>query len=355
MAAFYPLVVEEVRQETDDCVSVSFRLPAELREVFRFQPGQHLGIRKTIGGEELRRTYSLCTDPVSGVLRVAIKKVPGGRFSTFANEDLQAGDTLEVMAPAGRFGINIDPGRRRHLVAFAAGSGITPIMSIMRSVLAHEPGSHFTLFYGNSRLDSIIFREALESLKNQYLDRLSIYHLLSRQEQDIPLFNGRINKEKADRLIDGLLDLEAVDEVFLCGPFGMVEAVRDSLLERGMPEARIHLELFAPAGEQAARPRARPAQSFEGGTIRIILDGQQFSVPITDRDATILDLAHRAGIDLPYACKGGVCSTCRAHLEKGAVDMPVNYALENDELAADYILTCQSYPLTENLRVNFDA
>mgnify|MGYP000128898090 CR=1 FL=1 len=358
MPKFHPLKVREVRNETDECVSVAFEVPEALKEEYQFLPGQYLTLKADIKGEEVRRSYSICTSPAEAELRVAVKKVPDGRFSTFANEQLQPGDELEVMTPMGRFHTQLDPAHQKDYVAFAAGSGITPIMSIMKSVLQQEPESTFTLFYGNRVVDSIIFREQIEALKNEYMGRLRLFHVLSREKLGSPLLSGRIDAAKCEQFYDKLIDPAEVDDFFLCGPQPMIEAIRETLMERGVDRKKIHFELFNTGNGKASATPSKPAKEklpeIEA-MVEIKLDGNSFEFPLSSHADTILDGALKAGADLPYACKGGVCSTCRARLVSGEVEMDVNYALEEDELEAGFILTCQAHPKTDKVSVDFDV
>lgn len=349
---FHPLKVAEVRRETADAISLRFEVPAELAEEYRFIPGQHLTVRASVDGESLRRSYSICSAPGDGELRVAIKKVPGGRFSTWANGGIKAGDTIEVMTPKGRFCAEVDPAARRHYVAFAAGAGITPIISMIRSTLKAEPGSRFTLVYGNRRQNSVIFSEALEDLKDRYLTRFTLYHVFSREEQDVPLFNGRLDRARVLAFLDTLIPAETIDAAFICGPGGMIDEVRDGLLAGGVPDERVHLERFGVPGtapvhhvEPGDAPQAR---------VTIIADGVKRDVEFRAQDPSILDVALRAGLDLPYACKGGVCCTCRAKVVEGKVRMDKNYTLEKSDVDAGYVLTCQAHPLTEKVVISYD-
>ncbi len=353
---FYSLKVKELQRETDDCVSVALEVPAGLEDTYAFTPGQYLTFRTHLNGEEVRRSYSICAGPADGELRVAVKKVPGGQFSTFANEGLQPGHELEVMAPMGKFTVTTDAATPKHYVAFAAGSGITPILSIMKAVLTLELDSQFTLFYGNRSSDSVIFREQLEGLKNKYLGRLSLHHILSRELTGSPLFSGRIDAEKCGRFCDLLLDVKEVDQFLLCGPYTMIEQVSATLQERGVPKEKIRYELFVAPGE-AQREAVRPAADEPEvvATIRLTQDGKSFEFPLNSQGQTILEAALAAGADLPFACKGGVCSTCRARLTDGEVRMDVNYALEPDEVAAGYILTCQSHPRSSFVAIDYDG
>lgn len=349
---FHSLKVAEVRRETADAISLRFEVPAELAEEYRFIPGQHLTVRASVDGESLRRSYSICSAPDDGELRVAIKKVPGGRFSTWANGGIKAGDTVEVMTPKGRFCAELDPAARRHYVAFAAGAGITPIISMIRSTLKAEPGSRFTLVYGNRRQNSVIFSEALEDLKDRYLTRFTLYHVFSREEQDVALFNGRLDRARVLAFLDTLIPAETIDAAFICGPGGMIDEVRDGLLAGGVPDERVHLERFGVPGsapvhhvEPGDAPQAR---------VTIIADGVKRDVEFRAQDPSILDVALRAGMDLPYACKGGVCCTCRAKVIEGKVRMDKNYTLEKADVDAGYVLTCQAHPLTEKVVISYD-
>lgn len=355
---FYPLTVADVREETTDCVSVAFAVPDELKEAFAFVPGQYLTIRAAIGGEEARRSYSICAAPHEHDLRVAIKKVPGGRFSTWANETLKKGDVLEVMPPTGRFSPrSAMPGR--HYLAYAAGSGITPVFAILKHVLATDPTARFTLIYGNKNRQSIIFREAVEGLKNKYLSRLRVHHILSREVMDVPLFYGRIDAARCRDISSQLVDVRRVDEAFVCGPEDMILAVREELIAQGMKAEAVHMELFASPDQ----PKAQHQQWTEEHTedtgpksrVSVRLDGVTFDLDLAYNGQNILDAALAAGADLPYACKGGVCATCRARVTEGEATMEVNYSLEADEVRKGFILTCQSHPKTARVVVDFDA
>lgn len=357
MPKFHTLTVKDIRRETGDCVSIAFDVPDGLREEYQFLAGQYLTLRTELNGEDLRRSYSICSSPLDGELRVAIKQIPGGKFSSFANAGLQPGQALQVMTPMGNFHTPLDPAKAKHYVAFAAGSGITPVISLLKTVLRAEPKSAFTLFYGNRTTDSIIFREELEGLKNTYLHRLTLHHILSREDQGSDLLSGRIDAAKCARIFSRLIDPADVDEYFLCGPETMIHSVREYLEAAGVERKHIHFELFttglspehrqktAWAGAGAAS-RAQVAIRLDGNTFRFEMDG--------GRD-TILEAALRAGADLPFACKGGVCCTCRAKLLEGEAEMEVNYALEPDELEAGYILTCQAHPKSPEVFVDFDS
>lgn len=349
---FHPLKVAEVRRETADAISVRFAVPAELAADYRFIPGQHLTIRTAVDGESLRRSYSICSAVDDGELRVVIKRVPGGRFSGWAVAGIQVGDVIEVMTPKGRFHANADPSARRHYVAFAAGVGITPIISMIRSTLKAEPGSRFTLVYGNRRQSSVIFSEALEDLKDRYLTRFTLYHVFSREAQDVALFNGRLDRERVLAFLDTLIAADSIDAAFICGPGGMIDAVRDGLLAAGVVAERVHLERFGV-------PVSAPVHHVEPGDaaqarVTIIADGLRREVEFRADDPSILDAALRAGMDLPYACKGGVCCSCRAKVVEGEVRMDKNYALEQSDVDAGYVLTCQAHPLTEKVLISYD-
>jgi ring-1,2-phenylacetyl-CoA epoxidase subunit PaaE len=356
MPKFHPLKIRDIRRETGDCVSISFDVPAKLKNEYAFEPGQHLTLRKQLDGEEIRRSYSVCTSLAEGDLRVAVKKVEGGRFSTFANEKLKVGETLDVMTPMGSFTTKLAPGQARHYVAFAAGSGITPVISILKTALEKEPHSCFTLFYANQRTGSIIFMEHLDALKSKYMERLSIHHILTQEDPGTELLHGRIDERKCGLLCKAFLDMTDVDEFFLCGPEEMIKNIKGALAQMGVDAGKIHSELFA-AGIKSQTgavakwtPPARPVLS----EITITSDGKTFTFAHTSSGLPILDTAQKAGADLPYACKGGVCCTCKAKVLEGAVDMEVNYGLEPEQLAAGYVLTCQSHPKTSRVVLSFD-
>jgi ring-1,2-phenylacetyl-CoA epoxidase subunit PaaE len=354
---FESLTIRDVRKETPDCVSIAFDIPEHLRSAFRFTQGQNITVRTTLGGTEIRRSYSICSAPGEGELRIAIKQVPLGLFSTHANEALKMGDRLEVLPPSGRFFTPLDPTQHKQYVAFAAGSGITPILSIIKTTLDTEPHSQFTLVYGNKGRGSILFKEALEGLKNLHMERFRVIHILSRERTDIPLFQGRIDARKCAQLASSLIRLEETDEFFLCGPEAMIFDVRDFLGKQGIPERKIHFELFTTPGQSAgvAAPAAAATASGLQSQVTVKLDGLSFTFDLGYGGASILDAALSEGADLPFACKGGVCCTCRAKLVSGTVDMDANYALEPDELAAGYILTCQAHPRTPEVVVDFDT
>jgi ring-1,2-phenylacetyl-CoA epoxidase subunit PaaE len=348
---FHRLRIKEVRRETPECVSLAFDVPAELASEYRFVQGQHLNLRATLDGEEVRRSYSICSGVDDSELRVAIKKVPGGRFSVWANERLAAGEAIDVMTPEGRFFTPLDAARPRHYVAFAAGSGITPVLSLARSTLAREPGSRFTLVYGNRRLASTMFHEALWELKDRYLARFEIYNVFSREEQEVELFNGRIDAAKARAFLEALIPVDGIDEAFVCGPASMIDEVEGALVAAGVPRSHVHVERFGVPG--AAVAAVDDAEAAEA-RVTLVIDGVRREIDFHRGQHSILDAGRAAGIDLPFSCKGGMCSTCRARLLEGEVKMAKNYALEPHEVAAGFVLTCQSYPLTERVVISFD-
>lgn len=355
---FHTLTVKDVRRETEDCVSIAFDIPEELLDLFSFQQGQNITIRRSIDGEDLRRNYSICTSPYEKELRVAIKAMPYGKFSNWANQELKIGDTLEVMPPTGRFHTRLDPSSKKKYLAFAAGSGITPLMSIIKTTLQTEPQSSFTLIYGNRNRRSIIFRDELENLKNKFMQRFQLIHILSREEPESVLNFGRIDEKKCDELCGHLIRLDQYQEVFLCGPEQMIGQVRQYLEHAGFPEEHIHFELFT-TPQQSPRANGSGLTDQAGdlrkqSRIQVKIDGIVTGFDLPVQGDTILNAALRHGADLPFACKGGVCATCKARLVEGRVEMDVNYALEKDEVAAGFILTCQSHPVTDHVYVDFD-
>jgi ring-1,2-phenylacetyl-CoA epoxidase subunit PaaE len=344
---FHRLAVSDLRRESSDAVSLTFAIPQELAGDYSFAPGQYLTLRTTMDGEEVRRSYSICSGPDDGELRIAVKKVDGGAFSNWAADELKAGDQLDVMTPTGRFGIAHAPDQSRVYVGFAAGSGITPILSIVKGVLAREPNSRFFLFYGNRSTGGMLFREALEELKDRFMQRLSVFHVISGEEQDIPILHGRLDGEKVRVLLRSLVPASSVDHVFICGPAGMSEDIEATCRDIGIADDRIHVERFV--SEFGGRPRPRAAVQVTAprkAMASLIIDGKRRDVPVAEEES-ILDAALRAGMDLPFACKGGMCSTCRAKLVEGDARMEVNYSLEPWELNAGFILTCQARPVSD--------
>ena len=355
MSSFHALTIGQLTKETEDCVSLAFDVPEDKKALFRYQPGQHITLRKVIEGADVRRSYSICTSPKERKLKVAIKKVAGGAFSTYANETLRAGDTLEAMPPSGSFHPKLSPRQTKSYVGFAAGSGITPILSILKSALDTELHSQFTLVYANKKAETIIFREEIEGLKNKYIERLSVFNVLSQAHQENPLFAGRMDEDKVMAFSKSLIDVAHTDEFFICGPEPMMLSVRSALLGINVSPACIHVELFtSPVGKLGGN-EVRPSTPREKvkSSITVLQDGEQTRFDYNS-EGTLLDVAAQQGLDMPYACKGGVCATCKAKLLAGKVDMEVNYALEPDEIEKGFILTCQSYPATAAVTLSFD-
>lgn len=355
---FHSLKVKEINKETEDCVSVSFEIPEELKKDFKYKQGQSLTMRTSIHNAEVRRTYSLCSSPLENKWRVAIKKVEGGLFSSFANSDLKVGDSLDVMQPVGKFYVELNPAVKRNYLAFAAGSGITPIISIIKTTLQTEPESTFTLVYGNKSRSSIIFFEELEGLKNKYLQRFNLINILSRERTDATLNFGKINTDKLNEL-SKLIDFRSIDESFICGPEEMIFCVKDFLEAKGIDKKKIHFELFTTPGQVKKREVGKQESKSDSGPkskITIKLDGRSFDFDLSlTSDTSILDAALKEGADLPFACKGGVCCTCKARILEGKVAMDVHWGLEDEEVEQGYILTCQSHPKTEKVVVDFDV
>ena len=358
-AHFHQLRVNDVRRETAGCISIAFEIPPGLQKEFSFTQGQNITIKANIGGEEIRRSYSICSSPTEGELRIAIKKVPGGRFSSWAHQSVAKGSLLSVLPPAGKFYTRLHPANTKHYIAFAAGSGITPLLSIIKTTLATEPGSHVTLVYGNKNRASIIFKEALEALKNRYFSRFSVHHILSREKTDSPFNHGRIDNEKCEYVFRHLVNIQHQDAFFLCGPATMIFAVQHFLKEKGVESNKIHFELFTTPEQSNTAVTATSlaedtAAAAKNSRVTIQADGISIDFDLPFYGPSILNAALSMGADLPFACKGGVCATCRAKLIKGEVVMDNNYALEPEELANGYILTCQSHPRTDQLIIDFD-
>jgi len=354
---FHPLKVKEVKKETEDCVSVSFEIPENLKRDFAFKQGQSLTMRTTINKEEVRRTYSICSSPLDNEWKVAIKKVEGGLFSTFANAELKKGDVLEVMEPVGKFYSALNSANKKNYLGFAAGSGITPLLSIINTTLRTEPGSTFTLVYGNKSRSSIIFFEELEGLKNKYLQQFNFINILSRERTEAAINFGRIDSEKLNELAK-LINYNSFDEAFICGPEEMIFCVKDHLQQKGIGEKNIHFELFTTSGQKIQSTRHKAQDAEESGPkskITVKVDGRSFDFSLAlNCETTILDAALKQGADLPYACKGGMCCTCKAKLMEGEVEMDVHWGLEQEEIEKGFILTCQSHPKTEKVVVDFD-
>lgn len=357
MSQFHPLKVSSIERTTRDAVVVAFDVPEELKEKFHFRPGQYLNVRTHIDGEELRRSYSICAAPHDSLLRVAVKRVFDGAFSNWANTELQLGDTVDVMPPDGNFTVDFDPNVQRGYAAFAVGSGITPILSLVKTALDTEPDSTFTLFYANRASSSIMFREEIEDLKNRYMQRFSVVYIMSRELQDVDLFNGRLDAEKVDQLLNVWLPVQNIDYAFVCGPHDMTEQVVSTLKAKGLTKEQIKFELFgAPKGPRttAAGEAPRRAPGAEECHLTIVQDGFTRELTIAKNNLSILDAAMEQGIELPYSCKGGVCSTCRCKVVEGEVDMDANFALEDYEVNMGFVLSCQSFPVTDKVVIDFD-
>ena len=353
---FHPLRVRSVQPDTDEAVIVSFDVPDEVADEFRFTHGQHLTVRQELQGVEHRRSYSICAGTADGELRVGVRKVPGGVFSTWINEHLKAGDTLQVMAPEGRFFVPLAPTEARHYLGIAGGSGITPILSIMKTVLAAEPRSRFTLIYANRRQRSTMFMEEIEDLKNRYLTRLVLHLVFSQEQMDVPLNSGRLDRAKLAEFVGPLIDPASIDHAFVCGPHGFNDEAEAALQAAGLPPEHIHIERFGipvPAGSAPARQEVREGDAAQA-RITIVRDGLSRDIDYRSEHGNILDAAADAGLEVPFSCKSGVCCTCRAKLLDGEVRMERNFALEKHEVAAGFVLTCQSHPLTERVVLSFD-
>ncbi|VWX55713.1 subunit of the phenylacetly-CoA oxygenase/reductase [Burkholderiales bacterium 8X] len=375
---FHPLTVRRIEPDTAEAVIVTFEVPEALREVFGFTQGQYLTLRTQIDGQDLRRSYSICAGVDDGELRVGVRKVRDGVFSNWINSQLQPGDSLQVMAPQGRFFVPIDAAAHRHHVGIAGGSGITPVLSIMKTVLSREPHSRFTLIYGNRALKSTMFKEELEDLKNRYMTRLALQHVFSGEQTDLPINSGVMNRDKIAEFLGGLVPAEGIDHVYICGPFQMNDEAEAALRAAGVPEERIHIERFGVA--QASAGMAAEAAARQGGTgadgtpaggfgavvheplpgdaeearITIVRDGLRREIPFSRGQPSILDAASAAGLEVPYSCTSGVCGTCRAKLLEGEVRMERNFALDKNEVAAGFVLTCQAHPLSERVLLSFD-
>ena len=354
---FHRLAIADIRRETADSVSIAFAIPAALRDAYRFQHGQNVTLRMTLDGEEVRRCYSICSGLDEGELRIAVKKQEGGVFSGFANDTIAPGDAIEVMTPSGNFTTALDAAAARVYLGIAAGSGITPLLSIITTVLAREPMSRFFLLYGNRTTQSIMFREALEQLKDRFLDRLSVTHVLSREAQDVAALSGRIDAAKIALFLRGIVPAASIDHAFICGPAALLDAAERTLAALGVPPERVHVERFTIDGAPAPRrppPRADAALAPRAvAAAEALIDGIRHRFPV-GADQSIIEAAEAAGLELPYSCRGGMCCTCRARLVEGKVAMEVNYSLERWELEAGYVLTCQSRPTTPKVVLDYD-
>lgn len=358
MSKFHSIKIKDIRRETSDCVSIAFDISDELKSAFGYKQGQYLTLKLNIDGEELRRSYSACSSPVADEdLRIAIKKVENGKVSSYLNNGISVGETIEVMEPMGNFTVEMPTAKPQHYVAFAAGSGITPVLSLLKTALISHPENRFTLFYGNKSTDDIIFRQELNDLVVKYEERLQIHHVLSRQKTTDNLFYGRISPEKCLDLMTRFNEIQMADAYFLCGPFDMTMGLKSKLIEFGIDKDKIHFELFTT--DTKTEDEAPPAELGTNETITdakvtIILDGEETEITVSPNE-TILDAALDDGLDAPYACTGGSCCTCRAKRLEGEVEMEVNYALTDSEVEEGYILTCQSHPTTPTVTVDYDA
>ncbi len=350
---FHKLTIKDIKHETPECVSISFDIPEDVQKEFQFTQGQNITIKTDL--DETRRSYSICSSPLDNELRVAVKKIKNGVFSTFANEKLKKGDALEVMPPTGTFFTQTDPANKKEYVFFAAGSGITPIISIIKTILKKEPHSSVTLVYGNKNVASIIFREELEALKDKHLENFRMYHILSREKTDSEFNNGRIDVDKCNHL-SRLIDFNKVDDFFICGPEQMIFTVKDFLHGWGIDSKQIHFELFTtPTRQNTKIYTAVKEPEADGSEVTVTLDGRSFNFNLDYNGNTILDAVLAEGADAPFACKGGVCCTCKAKLLEGEVEMESNYGLEKSEVKAGYILTCQSHPRSKKIVIDYDA
>lgn len=355
---FHELRVRAVQPDTTEAVVVSFEVPEALRPVFGFTQGQYLTLRKEIAGQDLRRSYSICAGVDDGELRVGVRKVRGGVFSNWINEELKPGDTLQVMAPQGRFFVPLEPQARRHHLGIAGGSGITPILSIMKTVLAREPASRFTLIYGNRKLRSTMFKEELDDLKDKYMSRLVVHHVFSDEHTESDIYMGMVNRAKIAEFLQALVPAASIDHAYVCGPFEMNDEAEAALLAGGVLEDRIHIERFGIAQQATGQVGAILHQAQPGDAARarvtIIRDGLQREIAFSREQPSILDAASAAGLEVPFSCTSGVCGTCRAKLVEGQVRMERNFALDKKEVAAGYVLTCQAHPVTERVVLSFD-
>ncbi|WP_178990010.1 FAD-binding oxidoreductase [Winogradskyella schleiferi] len=357
MAEFHKLKVADIYKETEDTSVITFNVPSELQNEFKFRQGQHLTLKADINGEDVRRSYSLCSSPNENEWKVAVKLIPDGKFSSYVNNELKTNDDIEVMSPSGTFGVEVNAEKAKNYLFFAAGSGITPVLSMVKAHLQGEPNSTCKLFYVNKTAKSIIFKEELEQLRNTYFGRLEIYYFLTKERRDIELFNGRFDDDKMKVLTKTFIDIPDTSEVFLCGPEKMINYVSSYLIEAGLPKELVHFELFVKglSDEDIKRAERLAQQNVEGTKITIVDGGKEFSFTMTKEYDNILDAALGAGADLPFACKGGVCSTCKCEVKEGAVEMKINYALDEKEVSQNLVLSCQSVPTSDKVVVDFDV
>lgn len=357
MADFYQIKVADIYKETKDTLVVTLEIPKEIQDDFKFHQGQHLTFKKNINGEDVRRSYSLCTSPLDNKWQVAIKQVPGGLFSTYANTKMKKGESIEVMQPTGNFYVDLDSSASKNYIAFAAGSGITPILSIIKTHLLAEPKSTFKLFFLNKTAKSIIFKEEIEQLKNKYFQRFHVFYFLTQEQRDIEFLNGRFTQEKLSILTNTFIDIEDTAHCFICGPKDMIFLISEELQKAGLSKDKIHYELFFSGDSDVENYKASEAieNKVEGTEVTIIDGGKEFHFIMDTNSDNILDGALASGADLPFACKGGVCSTCKCKVIEGTVEMKVNYALEQDELDKNLVLSCQAVPTSEKVKVDFDV
>lgn len=353
----HTLAIADVRQETNDAITVRFTVPDSLAQQFRFEPGQHLTLCAEIDGEDVRRSYSICSAPDEAGPRVAIKRVKGGRFSNWANDHLVAGKTLDVMPPAGAFTGKFNPARKAQYALFASGSGITPILALLASGLATEPESRFALFYGNRETASILFREDLAQLKNRYMDRLEIHHFLSQEDDELEILNGRIDTAKVQEILTHFMPAGHIDAAFICGPEGMMEAVENALFAAGLEKGNVKSERFTASALSDERLAAieQLERQAAGKPIKVTINGKRRTLTYDPALVSVLENSRAAGLPAPFACKAGVCATCRAKVVKGKVEMIRQFGLSNDEIARGYVLTCQTIPITDDVEIDFDA
>ncbi len=354
MRKFYSLTVSDKSNETTDSVRISLQVPEHARSEFEFLPGQHLPIQIEVDGRPVRRTYSICSTPGAGPLEIGVRIQPDGQFSGFVADRLQAGDILQVMPPFGQFHASIDPANQKTYLAFASGSGITPIISIIRSTLEQEPGSRFLLFYGNRRQNTTMFIDDLYALKNSFPERLQLYFLFTREEQEYPIFSGRLDQKKTGELYRTFCNGLEPDEAFICGPDTMIQSVRSALTELGMDDGSIHVERFGAPGKKSPITATEVAASEHDCAVTVIMDGHKKSFPMSSAGNSIVDAAAEQGIELPFSCKGGVCATCRTHVREGEVRMESNYGLEPWEVEQGYVLACQSHPVSDKVILDYD-
>ena len=355
MRKYHPLTVSALHNETPDSVRVSLAVPDDVRDAFEFLPGQHLPMQINLDGKPVRRTYSICSVPGEHPLQIGVRVQPGGVFSEYVQQQLKVGDTIEVMPPFGQFHANPDPDAARTYLAFAAGSGITPVMSIIRAILENEPESRFVLFYGNRRQRTTMFIDDLYGLKNRFPERLQLYFLFSQEEQEFEIFSGRMDSAKVSELYQSFCQGLDPDDAYICGPDTMIETVKAGLVEAGMKDSSVHIERYgAPRKGGGPRPAVSQKQVGKLATVDVIMDGHKKSFDMPVDGGNLVDAAAEQGIELPYSCKGGVCATCRTHVRDGEVNMAVNYGLEPWEVEKGFVLACQSVPTSDHVTIDYD-